>query len=74
MELESTIAISRNTRDMLKELGRKGQTYDHLINELIKSKVKRNKDRNQDLLDRNGIGTPNGQTNPSVHKRGNPLA
>jgi hypothetical protein len=40
MELISTIAISRGTRDMLKELGHKGQTYDQLI---------------QDLIERNGI-------------------
>ena len=39
MECASTIAISRNTRDMLKELGHKGQTYDQLINELIKAKT-----------------------------------
>lgn len=39
MECVSTIAISRNTRDMLKELGHKGQTYDQLINELIKAKT-----------------------------------
>ena len=38
MECVSTIAISRNTRDILKELGHKGQTYDQLINELIKAK------------------------------------
>jgi hypothetical protein len=38
MELISTIAISRSTRDMLKELGRKGQTYDELIQDLIEQK------------------------------------
>jgi DNA-binding MarR family transcriptional regulator len=38
MELISTIAISRGTRDMLKELGHKGQTYDQLIQDLIKRK------------------------------------
>jgi hypothetical protein len=38
MQSVSTIAIGRDTRDMLKELGHKGQTYDQLIKELIKSK------------------------------------
>jgi hypothetical protein len=38
MELDSTIAISRNTRDMLKQLGHKGETYDQLIKNLIKLK------------------------------------
>ena len=38
MELISTIAISRSTRDMLKELGRKGETYDELIQDLIEQK------------------------------------
>jgi hypothetical protein len=52
MELESTIAISRSTRDMLKEIGRKGRTYDHLINELIGSKGKKNRNKSQDPLDR----------------------
>jgi hypothetical protein len=70
MEIQSTIAISRSTRDTLKELGRKGQTYDQLINELIRLK----ENWKQDLLDRNGIEPPNDQANPSVHKRGNPLA
>jgi hypothetical protein len=52
MELESTIAISRSTHDMLKEIGRKGQTYDQLINELIGSKGKKNRIKSQDPLDR----------------------
>jgi DNA-binding MarR family transcriptional regulator len=38
MDLISTIAISRGTRDILKELGHKGQTYDQLIQDLIKRK------------------------------------
>ena len=38
MELISTIAISRSTRNMLKELGHKGQTYDELIQDLIEQK------------------------------------
>lgn len=31
----STILIKNKTRDLLKQIGRKGQTYDELINELI---------------------------------------
>jgi hypothetical protein len=42
MRISSTIAISRGTRDMLKEIGRKGETYDELIRQLIN--VKRNLD------------------------------
>ena len=42
MGLSSTIAIRRSTRDMLKEIGHKGETYDALIRELIN--VKRNLD------------------------------
>lgn len=40
MGISSTIAIRRGTRDMLKEIGRKGETYDELIRQLIN--VKRN--------------------------------
>jgi hypothetical protein len=42
MRLGSTIAISRSTRDVLKKIGCKGQTYDELIIELIKAKRNRN--------------------------------
>jgi hypothetical protein len=49
MELDSTIAISRNTRDMLKQLGHKGETYDQLIKNLIK--LKGNVSSSQDSLD-----------------------
>jgi hypothetical protein len=44
MEPFVTIAISRNTRDRLKELGKKGETYDDLIMQLIivRSKVSQN--------------------------------
>jgi predicted CopG family antitoxin len=47
--LTSTIAISRNTRDLLKTLGKKGDTYDELIRQLVD--IKR-KNRNQEPLDR----------------------
>jgi hypothetical protein len=49
MELISTIAISRSTRDMLKGLGHKGQTYDELIQDLIERKRMK---KEQDSLDR----------------------
>ena len=42
----STILIRNRTRDRLKEIGKKGQTYDAVINELIA--LKRN---SQDPLD-----------------------
>ena len=45
MELISTIAISRSSRDMLKELGRKGQTYDEIIQDLIgRKRMKKEQD------------------------------
>ena len=42
----ATILIKNRTRERLKEIGKKGQTYDQLINELIS--LKRN---DQDSLD-----------------------
>lgn len=35
---QSTIAVSRSTRDMLKELGHKGETYDEVIVKLVRAK------------------------------------
>jgi hypothetical protein len=46
MERNSTILIRNKTRELLKKIGRKNQTYDQLINELIKTKS------GQDSLDR----------------------
>ncbi len=43
MVLTSTISITRNTRDLLKTLGKKGDTYDDLIRQLVDMKVKNNK-------------------------------
>jgi hypothetical protein len=40
MVLKSTIAISRNTRDLLKTMGKKGDTYDELIRQLVDMKIK----------------------------------
>jgi hypothetical protein len=44
MESTSTIAISRDTRELLKILGKKGDTYDELIRQLVRMKIKNNKD------------------------------
>ena len=38
MERNSTILIRNKTRELLKQIGRKNQTYDQLINELIETK------------------------------------
>lgn len=38
MDRNSTILIKSTTRDSLKEIGRKNQTYDQLLLELIKLK------------------------------------
>jgi len=35
MQEEGTILIKNTTRERLKNIGKKGQTYDELINELI---------------------------------------
>jgi hypothetical protein len=32
----TTIQISKETRDILSEMGKKGETYDEIINRLIK--------------------------------------
>jgi hypothetical protein len=44
MASTSTIAISRDTRELLKRLGKKGDTYDELIRQLVNMKVKNSKD------------------------------
>ncbi|MGC2428147.1 MAG: hypothetical protein WA421_14005 [Nitrososphaeraceae archaeon] len=36
--MSSTIAISNSTREILKKLGHKGQTYDQLILDLVRFK------------------------------------
>lgn len=35
INMKTTILVEEETRDRLKKLGRKNQTYDQLINELI---------------------------------------
>ena len=44
MEQISTIAISRSSRDMLKRLGNKGQTYDEIIQDLVELKKRKEQD------------------------------
>jgi len=34
-EEKTTIAISKETRDQLKDLGKKGETYDEILRKLI---------------------------------------
>lgn len=43
---KTTILVETTTRERLRQIGRKNQTYDQLINELIKTKRK-----SQDPLD-----------------------
>ena len=40
--VKTTIVIENITRNLLKHVGRKEQSYNALINELIKNMVKRN--------------------------------
>ena len=49
MEIMGTISISRNTRDALKRMNNKRQTYDEIISDLIRYKVTIS---NRDLLHR----------------------
>jgi hypothetical protein len=64
----TTIVIQNETRKLLKQIGKKGQTYDQIIEELIRLKSNWRKD----LLD-HGIETPGDQANPAVHKEGDSL-
>lgn len=40
--VKTTIVIENTTRNLLKHVGRKEQSYDELINELIKNRIKSN--------------------------------
>jgi hypothetical protein len=40
----STIGITRDTRELLKTLGKKGDTYDMLIRQLVNIMIENNKD------------------------------
>jgi len=42
---KTTVLVENSTRDRLKKIGKKGQSYDDLINELINSKNKDSPDR-----------------------------
>lgn len=44
MRSTSTIAIRRDTMELLKLLGKKGDTYDGLIRQLVNKKTKNSKD------------------------------
>jgi hypothetical protein len=43
--LKTTILVEKATRELLKELGNKGQTYDELINFLIVKKAPKSRYR-----------------------------
>ena len=44
---KSTILVESNTRERLKEVGRKGQTYDQLINQLLNTRKMNVNDANE---------------------------
>ncbi len=39
--MKTTIVLSTETRDQLKELGKKGETYDEILNKLLEDKGKK---------------------------------
>ena len=47
---KSTILIQSATRERLKQIGRKGQSYDELINELLEKKRVDSPDRRLETL------------------------
>jgi hypothetical protein len=51
MFMRTTILIETETRELLREIGKKNQTYDQLINELVGHKRKEIQ-RDQDSPDR----------------------
>jgi hypothetical protein len=44
--MKTTILVEKTTRDVLKQLGNKGQSYDNLINWLIRNESRQIKDKN----------------------------
>jgi hypothetical protein len=48
--MKTTILVEKATRDILKQLGTKGQSYDNLINWLIRNESRQVKKK--DALDR----------------------
>jgi hypothetical protein len=49
--MKTTILIEKTTRDILRQLGSKGQSYDNLINWLIRVKTRQMLDRKSLLED-----------------------
>ena len=49
---KTTILVENETREKLKQIGRKNQTYDDVINELVSSKIKKD---SFDMLSPNSI-------------------
>lgn len=49
LNLKTTILVEKETREVLKQLGSKGQSYDNLINWLISNKTRQIKDRDTSL-------------------------
>jgi hypothetical protein len=67
METISTIAISRSSRDMLKKIGNKGQTYDEIIQDLVglkRKKVQDSPDREVGSLQSGESRNPSESVNP----------
>jgi hypothetical protein len=62
------ILMRKETRERPSQIGKKSKTNNEIINKPIQLKTNWKKD----LLDRNGIETPNDQANPEVHRRRNP--
>jgi hypothetical protein len=62
----STIGIRRDTRELLKSLGKKGDTYDELIRRLVNMNMKNSKDS----LD-GRVGSLQ-SSEPIAHRRMNP--
>ena len=56
---KTTILIKTTTREKLRHMGRKNQTYDQLINQLIKRK-----ENSDDLLDGRFATLPSSESSP----------
>ncbi|MGA9843530.1 MAG: hypothetical protein WBP64_07845 [Nitrososphaeraceae archaeon] len=54
---KTTILIKTTTREKLRQIGRKNQTYDQLINELIKRK-----ENSDDLLEDRSVTLPSSES------------
>jgi hypothetical protein len=49
--VKTTILVEKTTRDILKQIGTKGQSYDNLINWLIRNESRQIKDRNSSRIE-----------------------